>query len=365
MKRTVAALIAFGVLALVAALAAGAAAGILYRRAHEPFKGYAGTEQFVEIGRGSAIRAIGQQLAEAGVIRDVASFRAALWLTGLSRQIQAGEYRFDSPMTATGVVEKLARGQTYERPLTFPESLTIAEMAAVFEEQGFGPAASFAAAAAEGSLVAGLDPAARDLEGYLFPETYMLPRRASAARLVRLMVQRFEQVLAPDLRKAAAANGLTIRQLVTLASLVEKETAKPEERAVVAAVYLNRVKRGMPLQCDPTVIYALKLAGRYRGNLTREDLAFDSPYNTYRYPGFPPGPIAAPGRGSLEAAARPEQSGYLYFVSRNDGSHVFARTLEEHNRNVQRFQVQYFRDKRLAEARARAAARRPGTTPPR
>jgi UPF0755 protein len=160
------------------------------------------------------------------------------------------------------------------------------------------------------------------------------------------MVDRFQQVLTADLVEAAAAHGLTPRRLVTLASLVEKETSRAEERALVAAVYLNRLRLGMGLQCDPTVIYALQRAGRFDGNLRRDDLAFDSPYNTYRYAGLPPGPIASPGRASLEAAARPSDAGYLYFVSRNDGSHEFARTLAEHNRNVQRYQVQYFRKQR-------------------
>jgi UPF0755 protein len=150
----------------------------------------------------------------------------------------------------------------------------------------------------------------------------------------------------PELRRAAAARNLSVRQAVTLASIVEKETGKPEERPMVAAVYSNRLRIKMALQCDPTVIYALLKAGRYSGNLQRNDLNLDSPYNTYRYPGLPPGPIASPGRASLEAVAHPADSDFLYFVSRNDGSHEFARTLEEHNRNVQKYQVQYFRDKR-------------------
>jgi UPF0755 protein len=197
--------------------------------------------------------------------------------------------------------------------------------------------------------VRALDPAAADLEGYLFPDTYAIPRQTDAARLVRAMVDRFQQVLTPELRQAAEARGLTVRQSVTLASIVEKETARGDERPIVAAVYSNRLKIGMGLQCDPTVIYALTRAGRYNGNLRRDDLMFDSPYNTYRYAGLPPGPIAAPGKGSLEAASRPADVEYVYFVSRNDGSHEFARTLDEHNRNVQRFQVQYFRDRRLAQ----------------
>jgi len=157
----------------------------------------------------------------------------------------------------------------------------------------------------------------------------------------------FEKTMSTELRERAAARGLSVRQLVTLASIVEKETGVAEERPLVAAVYSNRLKVGMGLQCDPTVIYALERAGRYDGNLRRTDLSFDSPYNTYRYAGLPPGPIAAPGRASLDAAANPPDVPYLYFVSRNDGTHAFATTLDEHNRNVQKFQVEYFRAKRL------------------
>jgi UPF0755 protein len=161
------------------------------------------------------------------------------------------------------------------------------------------------------------------------------------------MVTRFEKALTPDIRQRAAARGLSVRELVTLASIVEKETGSGDERPLVAAVYANRLKVGMGLQCDPTVIYALERAGRFDGNLTRADLQFDSPYNTYRYAGLPPGPIAAPGRASLEAAAQPADVSYLYFVSKNDGSHAFATTLDEHNRNVFEYQIRYFRERRL------------------
>jgi UPF0755 protein len=161
------------------------------------------------------------------------------------------------------------------------------------------------------------------------------------------MTDRFERVMTPDLRQAADAKGLTVRQAVTLASIIEKEASRQEERPLVAAVYTNRLRIGMPLQADPTVIFALLRAGTYTGNLRRDDLGFDSPYNTYRYRGLPPGPIASPGRAAIEAALNPAAVDYLYFVSRNDGSHEFARTLDEHNRNVQKWQVQYFRDKRL------------------
>lgn len=311
-----------------------------------PFKGYEGVEAFVEIPSGSGPITMGRTLEEAGVVPSVTAFRTAVWMRGAGRKLQAGEYRFEGPMTPLQVVDKIARGEVHLRPLTFREGLTIRQMAAVFEEAGFGTAREFIAAASNPEPIRELDPDAQDLEGYLFPDTYALPRRITARQLVDRMVARFEQALTPEIREDAGARGLSVRQLVTLASLVEKETGKEEERPLVAAVYSNRLKLGMGMQADPTVIYALERAGRYDGNLTREDLKFDSPYNTYRYPGLPPGPIAAPGKASLAASANPADVPYIYFVSRNDGSHVFASTLEEHNRNVHQWQILYWRERR-------------------
>jgi UPF0755 protein len=334
-------------LLLFLVLVGAAAAGYLfYGRAGEPYRGYSGAEQFVEIPQGAGSRVIGERLVESGVIRDFNTYRLELWLSGQGRHLKAGEYRFDRPMTPLDVIDKIARGDVYVITVTFPEGLSIAEMAKIFEAHGLGTAASFVKASKDAAPIHDLDPAAKDLEGYLFPETYALPRNADAAKLVRLMTGRFDHIFGPELRQAAAARNLTVRQAVTLASIVEKETAKAEERPLVSAVYTTRLRIGMPLQCDPTVIYALTKAGRYNGNIHKEDLQFDSPYNTYRYPGLPPGPIASPGRASLEAAVHPADADYLYFVSRNDGSHEFAKTLDEHNRNVQKYQVQYFRDQR-------------------
>jgi UPF0755 protein len=333
-------------LLVLAAFAAGGAVVSLHRLA-EPFKGYSGVEQFVDLLPGDGTPAIARKLVDAGVVRDRWTFLVALWRTGVARKLKAGEYRFERPMTTLEVVSTLARGDVYLRAVTFPEGLTIREMSKVFESRRLGSAAEFVGAAKDAvALVRNIDPAARDLEGYLFPETYLLSRHAGAAELVRMMVGRFHQVFTPELRAAARALGLTPRQAVTLASLVEKETAKPEERPVVAGVYLHRLAAGMALQCDPTVIYALEMKNQYRGNLTHENLLVDSPYNTYRHPGLPPGPIAAPSRASIEAVANAEPVDYLYFVSRNDGSHVFAHTLDEHNRNVRKYQVEYFRLKR-------------------
>lgn len=333
------------ILAFVAAavLVTAGVALWMYMRLERPFRGYEARERFVEIPSGAGSAVIGRRLAEAGVVRDELTFRLALWRSGQGRRLQAGEYRFDTPLSAREVVDRIARGDVYLRPVTFPEGMTIRQMSDVFARAGLGEAREFVAAAGTGALVHDLDAAASDLEGYLFPNTYLLPRRVTADQLVRRMVAAFRGALTPDIVEAAAARGLSVRELVTLASLVEKETAKPEERTTVAGVYTNRLRIGMGLQCDPTVIYALEHAGLYDGNLTRENLRFDSPYNTYRYAGLPPGPIASPGRASLAAAASPADVPYIYFVSRNDGSHVFAVTLDEHNRNVFEYQVKPFR----------------------
>lgn len=347
MRRTLTALI---VVLLLAGLGAGA---WFYRRLFQPYKGYQGADQFVAIPAGTSSRAIADTLVRAGVVRDALTFQLALRVEGAAHRLQAGEYRFEGPLTPIEVVRQLAEGRVYLRPITFPEGLSAREMASLFERQGFGPAAAFEAAARNAALIRDLDPEATHLEGFLFPDTYALPRSATADQLVAGMVARFKQVFDQPMRQVAASRGLRVREVVTLASLVEKETGRPEERALVAAVYVNRLQAGMALQCDPTVIYALEQAGKYDGNLDKAGLAFDSPYNTYRYRGLPPGPIASPGRASLVAALAPAPVDYLYLVSRNDGTHVFARTLAEHQKNVFRYQVQFFRQKRLNQPKKR------------
>ena len=274
-----------GVVVLLLAAAVTAAAGFAWLRArvNQPYQASSTADQVVEIPPGQTTRAIGRQLVAAGVVRDELTFRAALWISGDARRLQAGDYRFDGPMSALEVVGKMARGEVDLVSITFREGLTIAEMATVFESSGFGPKATFVERARDASLVQSIDGSASDLEGYTFPDTYTVPRRFDARSMVELMVERFRSVLTSELRASAEARGLSVRQFVTLASLVEKETARADERPAVAAVYLNRLKLGMGLQCDPTVIYALERAGKSDGNLRREDLAFDSPYNTYKY----------------------------------------------------------------------------------
>ena len=332
-------------LLLLAIVVAGAATFYLWRGVTLPYQGFDG-ETFVTIAPGASVASIARALADAGVVRDARSFQVAARLKSAEKRLQVGEYRFDRAASALSVVDRIARGDVFVRPITFPEGRTANEMALIWEERGFGSAGDFAAATRNAALARGFDPAARDLEGYLFPSTYRLPRSTTAAGLVQLMVQSFEKTFDAPLREAAHARGMSVREAVTMASLVEEEAQKPEERPMISAVYHNRLRIGMGLQCDATVIYALQRAGRWNGNITRADLQMDSPYNTYKYRGLPPGPIANPGKASLEAAVSPAGVPYLYYVSRNDGSHAFATTLDEHNRNVQQYQIQYFRDQR-------------------
>ena len=345
-------------LVVVVLVAGGAGAFVFYmvNRIQQPYKGFSEPERFVEIPSGTGAAEIRRRLVESGVVSDELAFRAALMWTGQSRALKAGEYRFDRPMSVLDVVEKLARGDVYGHPITFPEGLTIREMAEIVESHGFGKADEFIKAARDGSLVNDLDPAAKDLEGYLFPETYTLARGTPVATLVSLMVERFRDTYTTLEAKRSGQADLSTRQIVTLASLVEKETGKAEERPLVAAVYRNRLDKNMAMQADPTVVYALVQAGTYDGNIRKRDLSFDSPYNTYKYAGLPPGPIASPGRAALEAALAPADVDYLYFVSRNDGSHAFAETLAKHNANVQEYQVLYFQKQRLERQRQQNGA---------
>ena len=266
--------------------------------------------------------------------------------------LKAGEYRFTGAATTPEVLTKLVRGEVLTHNVTVIEGLDIETIAAHLAEAGFGDPDEFLRLMRSSELIADLDPLAEDLEGYVFPDTYAFARNTSEAEIVATMVSTFRRHWTDSIEPLLSEDDpRTARDVVTLASIVESETGIDTERPVVAGVYANRLRIGMGLYADPTVIYALKRKGTWDGNLRRPDLEVDSPYNTYRYPGLPPGPIASPGLASLLAAAQPADVPYLYFVSRNDGTHVFARTLAEHNRNVERWQKQYWRE-RWARERA-------------
>jgi len=286
---------------------------------------------------GANADSIGHDLQVMGLTRHPLLFRILARSRGVSGKLKAGDYALQGPLTLEQVLDMLVRGDVVRRLITVPEGRTAAEIADIVEGQGLDWAA-FLEAAAETSLVRDLDPDAGDLEGYLFPDTYDLPQTPDAPRaLVHRMVQRFRAVVGPQLG-AIRDRGLTVRQVVTLASIVELETGRPEERARVAAVFLNRLHKGMLLQTDPSIIYALKKAGRWDGDIRRADLRLESPYNTYLHAGLPPGPIGCPGKESILAVIDPVPTKDLYFVSRNDGTHEFNETLAAHNRAVDRYQ---------------------------
>ena len=297
------------------------------------------------IERGAPMSAILEQLAAANVVGNPLLARLYLDYRRPGEALQAGEYRFEQPMSTVEVLDRVIRGEVVTHPVTVVEGLTLQETAEHLASEGFGDLDAFLLAMSSPALIADLDPAAESLEGYLFPDTYAFPRGTSETEIVEAMVRNFHRRVEDHL-DAAAGHGLDPRDLVTLASIVEKEAGAIEERPLVSAVFHNRLERGIGLYADPTIIYALKLAGTWDGNLRRRDLELDSPYNTYVHPGLPPGPICSPGEHSLRAAAEPADVPYLYFVSRNDGTHVFAETLAEHNRNVARWQVRYWRERR-------------------
>ena len=281
--------------------------------------------------------AVGRQLTALGLVRNPLVFRALVLARGVSGSLKAGEYSLEGPLTLDQIVSLLARGEVVRREVTIPEGKSLEDMAAIVAAHGLD-AEEFKRAARDPTLIRELDPTAADLEGYLFPDTYEIPGSANpSAALVTRMVQRFRERMVPALPRLAR-EGLTLREAVTLASLVELETARGEERPRIAAVFRNRLRRKMLLQTDPTVIYALRQKGTWDGNIRKKDLDIDSPYNTYRFPGLPPGPIASPGIEALRAVIDPADVKDLYFVSRNDGSHQFSETLTEHNRAVDRYQ---------------------------
>jgi len=286
---------------------------------------------------GASAEAIGRKLEALGLVRDPLVFRLLVRSRGLGGQLKAGEYALEGPLSLEEILQLLARGEVVRREVTVPEGRTLDETAALVGAEGI-VVDDFLAAARDPSAIRDLDREASDLEGYLFPDTYDLPLTPDPARsLVRRMVQRFREVVDPELPRIAQS-GLTVREVVILASLVELETAATGERPRIAAVFHNRLERRMLLQTDPTIIYAMKQEGRWKGNIRRKDLEMESPFNTYRHPGLPPGPIGSPGREAILAVLDPADTRELYFVSRNDGTHHFSETLKEHNRAVNRYQ---------------------------
>ena len=323
---------------LVAALAFGAWA-VLPRGAPDR------PPVIVRIDPGMNASQVAARLDEAGVAGPAWLFSIVLRASGADRRLRAGDYELAPGASPLGVLRAIERGRIVTIPVTLREGLDLHETAAAIAAAGIAGEAALVAAFSDPAPIRDLDPEARDLEGYLFPETYRFARGADPSAVARAMVAEFRARFAGPHAARIASSGMTLRQVVTLASLVEKETAVPGERARIAGVFLERLARGMRLQCDPTVIYALRRAGRWDGNIRKRDLSWDHPYNTYVHAGLPPGPIASPGLAALEAVLAPERDGSLYFVATGDGRHRFSRTFREHRRAVS----EYLRQRRRAK----------------
>ena len=268
---------------------------------------------------------------------------AFLWLgktRDIDRKIRPGEYELDASLSSQEILAKLLSGRVVLHPVTIPEGYNLAQIADVLSTQQVTDAKEFTKLVRDRAFIATLGIEADSLEGYLFPETYSFPRGTKAREVIKAMVDGLHRVWSAEMQEQAARMRLSLHQVLTLASVIEKETGSKEERELIAAVFHNRLRKKIPLQSDPTVIYGLPA---FDGNIHKRDLSILSPYNTYRVQGLPPGPIASPGAHSLRAALFPAQASYLYFVSRNDGTHQFSSTLTEHNQAVEKYQKQPFR----------------------
>jgi len=290
------------------------------------------------ISRGQSFNTTARQLAQAGLCTSETKLRFVATLLGLDKKIKAGEYRLSGAMPPQAILSILTSGRVHLRKLTIPEGYTVKQIAAVVEKNGLGKAAHITDLCFSEPFIRrmNLPDDAPSLEGYLFPETYLFEKGTTEEAILTAMVDRFKAVFTATLQRDGRTLGLTPNQVVTLASIIEKETGAPFERPLISSVFHNRLKKRMRLETDPTVIYGIK---DFNGNITRKDLRRRTPYNTYVIKGLPPGPIASPGLAALTAAVRPDDTPYLYFVSKKDGSHHFSRTLREHSKAVRKYQL--------------------------
>ena len=294
----------------------------------------------VVIPDGSTFQHVASLLEREGLIKSRSVFVLLGKSQSVDRKVHAGEYELNPGMTPAEILSKLLNGQVLLHPLTIPEGLTIAQIADVVSQQGLTDRAEFLRLAKDRTFIASLGIKAETLEGYLYPNTYKFPRPIKARELLEAMVEQLRQVVGPDLLARMQELKMTMHEVLTLASVIEKETGSGGERPEISAVFHNRLKKHIPLQSDPTVIYGLPA---FDGNLHKKDLSSPSPYNTYRVQGLPPGPIANPGIQAIRATLYPSDSHSLYFVSRNDGTHQFSATLIEHNKAVEKYQKRPFR----------------------
>lgn len=291
-----------------------------------------------EVEKGQPAKEIALNMKKNGIIKKTWPFLVGYRIFFSAQSLKAGEYAIAIPDSPKNILQVLSEGSVYLHSITIPEGLIIQEIAGLLDSEGFAAKQDFLQDVAETSLISSLDKDAPNLEGYLFPETYRFAKGTPSEEIVAAMVFQFTKVFAQEWIERAVELGMSIRDIVTLASLIEKETSLREEKKIISAVFHNRLKIGMKLDCDPTIIYVLKLEGRFKDRLRTRDLKYDSPFNTYLYSGLPPGPIANPGRGSLQAALYPTDEKFLYFVSKNDGSHHFSQTFREHQNAVNKYQ---------------------------
>jgi UPF0755 protein len=317
-------------LALLLVLLVVVAAAALYYRLEHPPRPATPSQAVIVFAQGTPTAEIFRKLAQEGVVRDARLAELYYRLYRRRTPLQAGEYRFDRPMPIDDIINRMGRGEVLKYSVVVPDGLTAEETFELFWKRGIGGPEAFHKAFRETSLLPGLTSGVSDLEGFLFPETYVVTHATPARAIVEMMVAQFQRNFTPETREKGERLGLTVLQTVTLASIVEKESGLSREGPTIASVYLNRLKRGMRLQADPTVIYALKRDGQWTGTLHRSDYAHESPYNTYASDGLPPGPICNPGLTALKAAVAPARTDYLYFVADESGGHRFSRTFEEH-----------------------------------
>ena len=285
---------------------------------------------------GESLSQVAENLEEQEIITSRTMFRIYARIKGQAQTIKAGEYRMSSAMTPRAVLDKIVTGRVATYRLTIPEGLNIKEIARLVERAGFGTQEMFQAAAHDKPLVQDMGISADSCEGYLFPETYFFPKHTPPETIIRHMVKRFTTVFTPQWENRTEKLGFSRHEIVTLASIIEKETGKASERPIISSVFHNRLKKGMRLESDPTVIYGIP---DFNGNITRNDLETKTPYNTYKINGLPPGPIASPGEMALKAALFPADTDYLFFVSKKDTTHKFSKTFKAHNKAVRKYQL--------------------------
>ena len=327
------------ILLIVVLMAGIGATGLLYHHlltwADRP-RNDAGEEKLFTVAPGQGLKQTAQALEQAGLVSDALRFTVLARLDREDKLLKAGEYFLSTAMTPREILGQMVEGRVHLYRLTIPEGYNLAQIAAAVADAGLATPETFLAAARDPELAGRLGIDAATLEGYLFPDTYYFPRGLDSPTIIATMVKQFNTAFKPSWEARAKELGMSVHEVVTLASIIEKETGAPEERPLIASVFHNRLKKGMRLETDPTVIYGIP---NFDGNIKRSHLETYTPYNTYKIKGLPPGPIASPGTLAIQAALYPVQSDYLYFVSKKDGTHQFSKTIKEHNAAVRKYQL--------------------------